>query len=98
MVHFILFCIIKNRFISLYLAAEFRSIFSEFPYFNRVQSTVYDDVNKNHFPLFFNLWFKFLIFIAKIIYTNKNVVISAPTSSGKTVIMVKINLNPKLLN
>ena len=91
MVHFILFRIIKIRFISLYLAAEFRSIFSEFPYFNRVQSTVYDDVKKIIFLYFLIYGFNFKFFIAKIIYTNKNVVISAPTSSGKTVIMVKIN-------
>lgn len=47
------------------LPSQYRAIFSEFPYFNSVQSTVFDSV----------------------IYTDKNLVISAPTSSGKTVIL-----------
>jgi hypothetical protein len=52
-----------NSFISLYLAAEFRSIFSEFPFFNRVQSAVYDDVKIFYIPLFliYNLNLKFLL-------------------------------------
>lgn len=40
-------------------------MFPDFPYFNHVQSTVFNDV----------------------FYSNKNLVISAPTSSGKTVIL-----------
>ena len=46
----------------IHLAAQFRNIFASFPYFNQVQSIVFDDL----------------------VYSDKNIVISAPTSSGKT--------------
>ncbi|XP_047479905.1 probable ATP-dependent DNA helicase HFM1 [Penaeus chinensis] len=44
---------------------QYRSLFSQFPYFNIVQSTVFDDV----------------------FYTDRSLVVSAPTGSGKTVVM-----------
>ncbi|XP_042559018.1 probable ATP-dependent DNA helicase HFM1 [Clupea harengus] len=46
------------------IPARFRCIFSQFPYFNHVQSKALDDI----------------------LYTNRNLVASAPTGSGKTVL------------
>ncbi|KAG8176376.1 hypothetical protein JTE90_020162 [Oedothorax gibbosus] len=46
------------------IPAKYQSVFSEFPYFNVVQSTVFQDA----------------------FYTDKPLVVSAPTGSGKTVI------------
>ncbi len=46
-------------------AEEYRNIFSKYPYFNDVQSAVFD----------------------KVVHTSCNMVISAPTSSGKTVVL-----------
>uniref|UniRef100_T1IQ78 DNA 3'-5' helicase n=1 Tax=Strigamia maritima TaxID=126957 RepID=T1IQ78_STRMM len=43
---------------------KFRCIFSQFPFFNLIQSKVFDDV----------------------LFTDKSIVVSAPTGSGKTVI------------
>nr|XP_053635567.1 uncharacterized protein LOC128690842 [Cherax quadricarinatus] len=44
---------------------RYRSLFSQFPYFNIVQSTVFQDV----------------------FHSDRSVVVSAPTGSGKTVVM-----------
>ncbi|MPC18208.1 putative ATP-dependent DNA helicase HFM1 [Portunus trituberculatus] len=52
-------------FLTLWSAAQYRSLFSQFPFFNIVQSTVFPDVFES----------------------DRSVVVSAPTGSGKTVVM-----------
>ncbi|XP_055949652.1 probable ATP-dependent DNA helicase HFM1 [Argiope bruennichi] len=61
------FCLILSLYqysYTILIAFKYRSVFNAFPYFNVVQSTVFEDA----------------------FYTDKHLVVCAPTGSGKTVI------------
>ena len=56
---------LKSNIFCFSIAFKYRNVFSQFPFFNPVQSAVFDDI----------------------FYSDENIVISAPTSSGKTVLL-----------